>query len=210
MRPHIWIVAGDFVIDQSPHLMQVKDYVAERLKDRVGAHDFNHILRVYDWCMKIGAELNADLEILGLAALLHDIIRPEGFESNHATESAVEADRCLKKIGYPDEKIEEVIATIKTHRGLNPQDSTLEAKILWDADKLEAVGAVTIARTFWSRGALGLSIEDGLKTIETRWSKVKDMMHTEIARKEAEKRHKFMMVFIQEMRQEIANSQSEK
>jgi len=193
------------MIYESPYLMKAKDYIAEQLKDRVGAHDLNHVLRVYNWCIKIGEELNAQLEVLGLAALMHDIIRPEGFESNHATESGVEADRYLRSIGYSDEKIESVVATIKAHHGLKPLDLTLEAGILWDADKLEAVGAVAIARTFWSRGALGLSIEDGLKTIETRWSKIKDMMHTEIARKEAEKRHNFMVRFIQEMRREIDN-----
>lgn len=126
---------------------------AQRHFDKKGAHDFSHTKRVYKNALEIAkSEKNVDLDVLKAAVLLHDIARRKedfGECKCHADEGAKMAPVILKKAGFPEKKISEVVHCIKVHRkskGLKAE--TIEAKILQDADKIDIFGAIGIARTF--------------------------------------------------------------
>ncbi|MFA5392490.1 MAG: HD domain-containing protein [Candidatus Paceibacterota bacterium] len=134
---------------------KIKKIAEENLKECDAGHDINHVLRVYDLCLKLIQGLKGvDLEILQLAALLHDIGGPKELRDKtgkvcHARESAKMAQKILKNLKYSQGKIDKVIHCILAHRhrtGVKPE--TKEAKILFDADKLDALGALGIARAY--------------------------------------------------------------
>lgn len=174
--------------------------------EREGTHGFSHVERVFNLCLHIGREEGADLEILALASLLHDIARPledAGRVEDHATESAKIARRYLLSLGYPEEKVEAVAHAIEAHRfSRGPEPETLEARILSDADKLDAIGAIGIARVFMYSGEHGRDIEASLRHFEEKILRLKDMMHTKTAKRLAEGRHAFTEEFIERIRKE--------
>ncbi|WP_048147975.1 HD domain-containing protein [Palaeococcus ferrophilus] len=180
---------------------------AKSFFDREGTHGFSHVERVFNLCLHIGREEGADLEVLALAALLHDIARPledSGKVEDHALESARIARRYLRSMGYPGEKVASVAHAIEAHRfSRGPEPETLEAKILSDADKLDAIGAVGVARVFMYSGEHGRSIEDSLRHFDEKILKLRDLMYTETAKRLAEKRHAFTVQFIERIRREI-------
>lgn len=115
-------------------------------------HGFDHVVRVLHMAERIGAELGADLEILRAAALLHDAAGaapgPGGGRQTHEQASAAFAAEVLREEGWPDERIQRVTHCIRSHRYRSAEaPATLEARILFDADKLDVVGAFGIART---------------------------------------------------------------
>ena len=134
---------------------QIKKIATKELEGSDAGHDINHALRVYNSCLKLAKGLkDIDLDILKIAALLHDIGGPKELKDKtgricHARESAKMTKKILKDLSYPQEKINQVIHCILAHRhrtGVLPQ--TKEAKILFDADKLDALGAIGIARAY--------------------------------------------------------------
>jgi len=175
--------------------------------EREGTHGFSHVERVFNLCLHIGREEGADLEVLALASLLHDIARPledSGKVEDHALESARIARHFLLSLGYPEEKVEAVTHAIEAHRfSRGPEPRTLEAKILSDADKLDAIGAIGIARVFMYSGEHGRDIEASLKHFEEKILKLKDLMYTETAKRIAEDRHRFTVEFIERIKREI-------
>lgn len=198
----------EFISDpKSIKLIERTREYARHFFEREGTHGFSHVERVFNLCMHIGKEEGADLEVLALAALLHDVARPlesAGKVEDHAAEGARIARHFLRSIGYPVEKVEEVAHAIEAHRfSRGPEPETLEAKILSDADKLDAIGAVGIARVFMYSGEHGRSIEDSLAHFEEKILKLKDLMYTETARRIAEERHRFTAEFIERIRREI-------
>ena len=115
-------------------------------------HDFEHVLRVYRTAMKLADEENADKEIVAAAALLHDVqgATPGSEErKGHHIASAVFAGRVLAEAGWPQERISAVQHCIRGHRyrGDGNKPETLEAQIIFDADKLDVIGAIGAART---------------------------------------------------------------
>jgi uncharacterized protein len=115
----------------------------------IGAHTYNHTKRVYMMAIKLGEELGANLRILGVAALLHDVGRPYEKKTgiSHAIQSGEMSRKVLKELGYNDIEIEQVIQTIRTHRfSENLQPISLEGEILSDVDKLDAMGAIGVYR----------------------------------------------------------------
>ncbi len=119
-----------------------------------GSHNFEHVERVYNLCMRLAEEIEeeADLEVLKAAAWLHDIARHEEDEdssgkTDHALTGTEKAGKILREVGFPEKKIKKVQECICTHRfRADRQPESTEAKILFDADKLDAVGAVGVAR----------------------------------------------------------------
>ena len=115
-------------------------------------HGFDHVLRVLNVAEKIGKELDADLEVLRTAALLHDATGADPADgsgrSTHEHDSAFFAKEILSAMGWEEDRIVPVLHCIRSHRyrGTERPD-TLEAKILFDADKLDVVGAFGVART---------------------------------------------------------------
>ncbi len=121
-------------------------------QDTDAVHDFDHIQRVYNMAVRLAKAEGADLEIVHAAALLHDAQGSAPGEAEaraaHHQASAAFAARLLTEKGWATEKIEAVVHCILAHRFRNPEEEprTLEAKIIFDADKLDAIGAIGAAR----------------------------------------------------------------
>jgi uncharacterized protein len=115
-------------------------------------HGFDHVLRVLHMAERIGSELGADLEIVRAAALLHDAAGaapgPGGGRSTHEQASAEFCAEVLRREGWPEDRIRQVAHCIRAHRFRSVEaPATIEAKVLYDADKLDVLGAFGVART---------------------------------------------------------------
>lgn len=178
------------------------------------AHDWYHNLRVMSLCERIGREEGADMELLRLAALLHDIGRAEERRTGecHAEISAREAAGLLKTEGYGEELIAKVQKAIITHRfRKNNPPVTLEEKILFDADKLDSIGAVGVARAFAYSGVIGQPLQTELpeqhtplKEFEQKLVFCKERMFTRTAKQIAMERHRFMEEFFAQWQREAS------
>jgi uncharacterized protein len=116
-----------------------------------GGHSFDHVYRVCKMAEKISEGEDVDMDVVRASALLHDVARPkeEEFDVCHAEEGAKMALEILKEVGFPSDKIDAVVHAILVHRySKRLKAETREAEILQDADRLDALGAVTIARIF--------------------------------------------------------------
>lgn len=132
-------------------LEKIKKIVAKELS--CSAHDMDHVLRVYNMALKIAKkEKNVDYEILKPAVLLHDIARVREDEDKtgricHAEESVKMSKPILEKLYFSEEKIKKIQDCILSHRfKTKNRPQSIEAKILFDADKLDALGAIMIMR----------------------------------------------------------------
>jgi len=182
------------------------------------AHDFDHVLRVLANAEHIGRIEGANIDILRTATLLHDIARADQNQTrqDHATEGARRARIMLTEAGQPAEFIEAVCHAIATHRfrADNPPKS-LEAQILYDADKLDSIGAIGVARAFAYSGHVSRplwaedegNVHTALQEFRTKLTRVKDSLFTETARQIAQGRHKFMTQFFEQMAHEIRGEQ---
>ena len=189
-----------------------------------GSHGPDHSERVFRMAMTIGKKMQANLLILGTAALLHDIGRKAETESKgaicHAEHSAEIARPELTLLGYDEDDINHICHCISSHRfrkGKPPQ--SMEAKILFDADKLDSIGAIGIGRAFLFAGQIGArlhnpeedpeeteaySTEDtAYREFQVKMSKVKGQMLTPIGKQIANRRHRFMELFFDELNSEI-------
>ena len=112
------------------------------------AHDFDHVLRVTAMADRIAQAEGANREIVRAAALLHDIGLDEG-RAGHETSAANRAAEILREQGYAEDFWHAVAQAIESHRFRSgPTPQTLEAQVLFDADKLDAIGAIGVARAF--------------------------------------------------------------
>ena len=124
-------------------------------------HGFEHVERVYRMAERLAVQEGADLEIVRAAALLHDAIgsltNTDIPRTGHQHASAQFARQVLLEEGWPDARITQVEHCIRSHRFRDEQEQphTLEAQILFDADKLDAIGAIGVAR------AIGYSVQHG-------------------------------------------------
>lgn len=186
-----------------------------------GSHDWEHTERVLGLCMHLGKKAGADLEILCLAAVLHDIARPEQDESQgricHAKRGAEMAREILERHSLDKSKIDKILHCIETHRFRDEKEpETLEAKILFDADKLDSIGAVGIGRAFLFAGEVGARLhskevegtepytedDTAYREFMVKLRKVKGRMLTEEGRRMAEGRHAFMEEFFDRLNKE--------
>ena len=180
------------------------DHVRAALNES-GAHGFDHTLRVVRLCETLGAREGADMAVLIPAAIFHDIARPleEKTGVPHEEEGARMAAVYLEAIGYPADRIAGIVHAIRAHRystGIDPE--TLEARVLSDADNLDAMGAVGIARTFMQSGEQGNGIADAADHFHDKLLNLKDRMYTESARKLAEGRHALLVAFLAALEEE--------
>lgn len=129
---------------------KIKELVEKELD--CSAHGMDHILRVYNMCLTMAKGENIDLEVLKAAALLHDIggsreMNDSSGKTDHAVEGAKMAGSILQKLGFAEKKIKHIQNCIVSHRFRSDnQPETIEAKILFDSDKLDILGAIGIAR----------------------------------------------------------------
>jgi len=123
-------------------------------KDR--AHDLEHALRVREWGKLLAEQEGADTTVIELAALLHDIGRSGAVEKTHAESSAGLSVNILHKTGYSEDVVLRVRDAIMAHSlEAGHEPNTLEGKILYDADKLDFVGAIGLGRLFILGGVQG-------------------------------------------------------
>lgn len=144
----------------------MEDLFFKKLRDRIkpffkngSGHGFDHTERVYKNALVISKEEDVDLDVVKVSALMHDICREDEESKNikcHAEEGAKLSSEILNELGFPRDKIEKVEYSIRVHRysgGIVPE--TIEAKILQDADRLDVLGAIAIARVFEYGGKRG-------------------------------------------------------
>jgi len=188
-----------------------------------GSHDWDHTERVMRLSRRIGRKEGADLGILGLAALLHDIGREAEDRSRgricHGRSGAALAREILERHGCDGATVRAVVHCIRTHRfRRGGQPRTLEARVLFDADKLDSIGAVGIGRAFQFAGEVGARLHD--KAIDVRKTKpytredtayreylvklshIRDRMTTREGRRMAAERHRFMAAFFSRLNKE--------
>ena len=152
----------------SPSLWdRVFERVRRELGDAPGCHDFAHTLRVLKNAERIAAEEpDCDPEAVRFGALLHDVARPEELASGgklcHAALGADKARRILEEEGCKDETfIRHVSEIVRTHRYRgNLKPATHEACIVYDADKLDSLGAFGVARAFHFAGRIGACLHN--------------------------------------------------
>ena len=190
------------------------------------SHDWSHVERTYRLCVKIGKREKADLQILKAAALLHDIARMDEDASSgkicHAERSATMAEKILKEVKFPRMKIRQVMHCIESHRfrGMR-KPMTLEAKVLSDADKLDAIGAIGVARAYAYGGEHGYRlygkipknyklqrfknprIHNPVIEYRQKLQKIKERLLTKTGREIARGRHRFLTMFFRRLFNEI-------
>lgn len=193
-----------------------------------GSHGPDHSERVFQLAMAMGRKMDARLDIIAPAALLHDIGRNQESRTKgnicHAELGAEMADPILTELGYSTTDRAAVCHCIRSHRfrsGTSP--ATLEAEIIFDADKLDSIGAIGIGRAFLFAGQIGArlhnaeidpdetdsySTEDtAYREFQVKMAKVRNRMLTPIGRQLAQRRHEFMEIFFAELNREIYGSE---
>ncbi|MGZ5453505.1 MAG: HD domain-containing protein [Candidatus Aminicenantales bacterium] len=202
---------------------QIREEAGAYFRSARGSHDWDHTERVTKLSMKIGRKEKADLGVLKLAAILHDIGREEEDRSHgricHGRSGATLAKKILERHGCDPVTIRAVAEAIRTHRfrrGGAPK--TLEARILFDADKLDSIGAVGVGRAFLFAGEIGARLHDKAIDISktkpytredtayreylVKLSRVRDRMTTREGRRMAAERHRFMAAFFDRLNKE--------
>jgi uncharacterized protein len=184
--------------------------------DSDAAHDFDHVLRVLALAERIGQAEGARMEIVQAATLLHDVARAEE-ERTGACHARVGAERARQILAsHPADEVEAVAQAIASHRfrdEIVPQ--TLEAKVLYDADKLDAIGAIGVARAYALAGRRGqrLWAETPTESQSTDYtpiheftfklSRLKDALFTATALQIAEERHRYLVEFFARLEEEV-------
>jgi HD superfamily phosphodiesterase len=133
-------------------------------------HARDHVLRVLRRCIRLGENLGADLEVLVAAVYLHDLGRHYIDDKAHGALSALKAEPVLERIDFPQESRDPVLHAIRVHDvGATPEDRTsLESKILYDADKIDTLGVVGVLRYirhFYGKKPIAYVLDD----IDARW-----------------------------------------
>lgn len=185
-------------------------------------HDFDHVLRVTAMAERIARAEGADVEVVRAAALLHDIARDD--DTRDHAEAAAERARSILQ-SQPAYKIDAVVQAIAQHRFRGgAQPASLEARCLFDADKLDAIGAIGVARVFAFSGVLGRVLwGEVAPDYEERFSRgetdhaqhsahhefvvklrhLRERMTTATGRALAEERHATMTAFFERLAQEV-------
>ena len=197
-------------------LTDIRQQALTHFSQARGSHDWDHTVRVHRLCRRIGIAEEVDLLVVEAAAYLHDIGRAHQDRSNgrlcHAEKGAAIAGRMLEDLPLDAGRRENIVHCIAAHRfrrGEAPR--TKEARVLFDADKLDAIGAVGVARAFLFAGELGArlhspevdvtrapaySVDDtGYREYLVKLSKIKARILTPTGRRLAEERHRFMAAF---------------
>jgi len=211
--------------------------ITEIVQDELtcSAHNLDHVFRVYNLCLLLAkCEKEVDLDVLIPSALLHDIARVKESQNktgeiDHAVLGSAMAEDILRRLGYEEEKIAKIKHCIISHRfrtGNEPK--TIEAKILFDSDKLDVLGAIGIARTYMLGGQFGQKLktkeplDDYLKhntvdhgrlkdvskhtallEYEIKYKKIPEKLYTKKAKEMGLKRLQFMDEFFKRLDSEI-------
>ncbi|OYT32331.1 phosphohydrolase [Candidatus Woesearchaeota archaeon] len=214
--------------------LKIKEAVEKELS--CSAHSMDHVMRVFNLSLRLAENEDVDLDVLKAAALLHDIARVKedndsSGNTDHAVLGAEMAVPILKNLGFSDDKIKHVQECIVSHRyrtGHKPK--TKEAQILFDADKLDTLGAIGVARAFvWVGrnnakiyadydleeyvknnlgGEINGRIQDKTKhspqiEFETKLKFLQDKLHTRKAKEICKERLEFFKSFLNRLEKEV-------
>ena len=194
-----------------------------KIMDNDPAHDFEHVMRVYNNAKKISKQEKANQKLVLSAALLHDIVSyPKSSKRSKfsSIDSAKKSKLILKKYDFTVEEIIIVFDAIVDHSfSQNKIPQTLEGKILQDADRLDALGSIGIARVFATSGSLNRPFyniddpfcakrnpDDNLWAVDhffNKLLKLEFMMNTKSGKIEAKKRTKVLKEFLKQLKNEI-------
>lgn len=202
---------------------EIMAFAMKSFTNAPGSHDWQHVERVRNLCMHIGEVEGADKQALEVAAYLHDVGRPYQDASKgkvcHAKKGAEMAGALLDKYPLSKEQRANIIHCILTHRFRSCHaPETLEAKILFDADKIDAIGAIGVGRAFLFAGEVGATLHNpflepesteaytkedtGYREFKLKLSRIKDRMLTDEGRRIALQRHVFMENFFKRFLEE--------
>ncbi len=182
----------------------IESIVMEKMSTLKGSvRSFEHVKRVYAVATFLAKEEKADLELVQIGALFHDIGRPVG--EPHGETGAKLTDQILKEIKYPREKREKIVRIVLYHP-LRFKDKleSLEEKIIWDADKIDLMGMIGIARAFHWSGELNRTFEDAVKYCYEWGRKIHSLLNTSTAKKIAEIRHMETKSFLSALEKELS------
>jgi uncharacterized protein len=187
-------------LDWEPILKKQAVSAMEKAPNVSEAHKLDHLERVWSRCLKLGMKLNADLEVLVAAAFLHDLGRHYGLDV-HGEKSALLARPILEKIKFPKEKTKKVLDCISLHDHNTPKGKRklVEAQILYDADKLDAFGAVGVVRWVIYYYARGESVEGILSRLEDRYRG----LHLKESKEIAEESYLYAVGFFKKLREDL-------
>jgi len=204
-------------------LDSIKDEVIKIMNNDT-AHDFDHVMRVYNNAQKIVKKENANPKLVLSAALLHDIVsysKSSKRSKFSSIDSAKKSKIILKKYGFTNDEIIVISDAIAEHSfSQNKIPQTLEGKILQDADRLDALGAIGIARVFATSGSLNRPFyniddpfcnkrnpDDDIWAVDHFFNKkllkLEFTMNTKSGKIEAKKRTKVLKVFLKQLKSEI-------
>jgi uncharacterized protein len=197
-------------------LNTIKQLALQYFQGARGSHNWDHTLRVSRLCEHIGIIEVVDMDVLLVSAYLHDIGRSYQDDSNgavcHAEKGAQMAGPIVGALSLSEAREKNILHCIRSHRFRGHEEPrTPEAKVLFDADKLDAIGAVGVARAFLFAGEVGARLHNGRANVEdtepysiddtgyrefkVKLCKIKDRMLTREGRKLAGERHRVMEEF---------------
>jgi len=207
--------------------MKVIDSLKNEVKKRLendSAHDFEHTMRVYKNAQKICKKEKANEKLVLSAALLHDIVsypKSDKRSKTSSIESAKKSKKILEKLDFTKKEITIISDAIHDHSfSQNKIPKTIEGKILQDADRLDALGAIGIARVFATGGSLKRPFyniddpfckrripDDHTWTVDhffAKLFKLESLMNTKSGKAEAKKRTRVLTKFLNQLKQELS------
>lgn len=208
-------------------IQDIEAFSKECFSNAPGSHHWDHTLRVHRLCRHIGQIEGADMETLEIAAYLHDVGRPFQDRSRgaicHAEKGSEMARTVLENTSLSAEKKANIIHCVRSHRFRgNFPPRTIEAKVLFDSDKLDAIGAIGIGRAFLFAGEVGAKLHNPLVypedtspyTVEDtayreftlKLMKIKNKLMTNEGRRLGRERHAFMEVFFKRFLEEYGGT----
>lgn len=202
---------------------QFAQFMTVQMAESDAAHDIAHIQRVVANAKRLAQAETADLAVVIPAAWLHDCVtvpKNSPLRNQASRLAAKKAGEFLTDAGYPAQHISNIQHAVEAHSfsaGIPPR--TLEAKVVQDADRLDAIGAIGIARCFATGGSFGTNIhhpetpfggkrplDDKTYSVDhfyVKLFKLIDMMNTDAGRQEAQRRNDYMYAFLAQLEQEI-------
>ena len=207
--------------------MNVLDSIKVEVKKRMendSAHDFDHIMRVYKNAQKICKTEKANEKLVLSAVLLHDLVsypKSDKHSKTSSIESAKKSKLILKKYNFTSDEITIISDAIRDHSfSKNKTPETIEGKILQDADRLDALGAIGIARVFATGGSLKRPFyntndpfcktripDDKTWTVDHFYQKLlklESLMNTKSGKIEAKKRTRVLKDYLKQLKQELS------
>ena len=200
-------------------LEHLKKFVQDKIKNNDPAHDFEHIMRVYHNAERICKHENGNKKLILSAVLLHDIIKAKNHKDS-AFRSAKLSEKILKEHSFSNDEIVVICNAINDHsfsKGKVP--STIEGKILQDADRLDAIGAIGLARVFSFSGSNNRPFyhpkdpfSENRTANDNKWAldhfyqkllTLEKKMNTKTGKTLAKKRTKILKNFLKEIKSEI-------